>query len=774
MPTIFDSVARFLYRGRYYLFTFAIALTIFFGIFATQIKFNFSPDTIFLEDDDAYLFYEKEYLPAFSHTGQWCMLAVENKNNQQIDAVVKKIAAKLQKNPYVLQIMDAYNQPIFIPTDTGFKRLPTENAKGELSPAAKAYFQEHPLYRGTFLGKDGRSMALTFLLNASFKDQDEQNLAIESIEADLEEFRQDNSIKVHLTGTPVIQHEMVKLLKSDQVHFLPLVAVFLVLLLFAMTKHLFGALFPLTVISLAIIWIVGYLGLIGHDINVVNNALIMLIMVIGIADAVHIYTRYVDESINARLNGKIPNKEEVIRKTLSAMLLPCFLTSATTALGFLSSAFSGIQIIELFGIDTAIGVMFCYVITFLIMPALLSWHKLPHHHAPSFMHKWPRFLSIDGVLFYTISKSLRYAKWLTAVSVISLVAAVVIGKNISSKQNWTGELPPDNDVSLALNFIEENFSPIMPFYVVFSGSREKISSRQTAVMMTALAEEIRQHPIKPAVRALTDPLNFLLHKNPQPLNLKDIDDETYGEILKGMEQFSKEEKYDVGESFFSKDGKYLRMLGFLPNVSTTEAEEFRTFLIATLKKYKSDGIRLHATGPALISSQALHNLTRSMASSIGLALLFISLFVAVFFRSLRYMVIAVLPNILPIGLTIAVMYLFDIDVRLATVMIFSMALGLSIDACIHLLSRMEEERHKSNKSLDKVIFMRAIYRAFQGSGRPIIYTTFILLGGFSIMFFSEFMALRDFSIIAAITLLSALIADIVLLPALLLVSRKRS
>jgi predicted RND superfamily exporter protein len=120
------------------------------------------------------------------------------------------------------------------------------------------------------------------------------------------------------------------------------------------------------------------------------------------------------------------------------------------------------------------------------------------------------------------------------------------------------------------------------------------------------------------------------------------------------------------------------------------------------------------------------------------------------------------------------MYLFNVDVRLATVMIFSMALGLSIDACIHLLSRMDEERSKSSHSTNKIIFMRAIYRAFHGSGRPIIYTTVILLGGFSIMFFSEFMALRDFSIIASVTLLSALIADIVLLPALLLVTRKRS
>lgn len=775
MPKISDIIAHFLYSSRFLLLFLALSLAGFFAFHALKIQFNFSPDTIYLDKDSAYSFYEETYLPAFIHTGQWCMLAAESQDETKLKNTIKAISAKLANNKYVLKVHDPYSQPIFLPTEQGITRIDTTDKEGNLTPIAIKYFTEHPLYAGSFLGKDGHSMAVSFMVDSGFKDQEEQNLAIESIENDLSEFETNAlSVSLYLTGTPVIQHEMIRLLKNDQTKFVPFVALFLVLLLFVMTKHPFGALFPLFVIFLALIWTVGYLAFMGHDINVVNNALIMLIMVIGIADAVHIYTRFVDESINAQLNGKTPVKKDVVINTLSAMLLPCFLTSATTALGFLSSSFTDIEIIKLFGIDTAIGVMFCYVITFMIMPVLLSWHRLPTHHAPPFMRSWPKFLTIDGMLRITITQSIRYAKLLTVVSVLSLVGAIIIGKNISSNQNWLGELPPDNKANRALQFIEKNFSSIMPFYVVLSGSKEHLSSRESALAITDIAKKIREYPLHPTVRAPTDPLNFLLSHNPQPLQLSDIDDTTYEELIKGMTQLSDGNVENIGDMFVSKDGQHVRILGFLPNVSTTKAEEFRAFLLNAVGSYTIHGVSINATGPALISSNALHNLTRSMASSIALALVLISIFVAIFFRSLRYMVIAVLPNILPIGLTIAAMYLFNVDVRLATVMIFSMALGLSIDACIHLLSRMEEERHKSNKSLNKISFMRAIYRAFHGSGRPIIYTTVILLGGFSIMFFSEFMALKDFSIIAAVTLLSALIADIILLPALLLVSRKRS
>lgn len=776
MSNFTNKFAAALYTFRLPLFLTAIVLTIILSFQALKIKFNFSPDSIFLKDDLAFQFYQNEYLPAFGQSGQWLMLAVSSKNTfNEAESAIKEISQKLKNNIFVEQVIDAHSQTIYIPIPTGIKAFPSTNNDGFLSEAAIKYFDKHPLFEGSFIGKNSRAIALTFLIKAGFNDQEAQDQALLNVKKDIANVKQAfPNINVYTTGLPVIQHEMIDLLQKDQMLFLPLVALFLIILLLAMTKHFLGAIYPITIVLLAIGWSLGFLSLMGHDINVVNNSLMMLIMVIGIADAVHIYTRFIDESINAQKTKKNPERKQVVIETLTAMLVPCFLTSATTSLGFLSSTLAGIEIIEQFGIDTAISIIFCYIITFMMMPALLSWHKLPTKHSPRFMRHWPRFLTIDGILRFSISKSLRHAKLLGAGSVLLLIGSIAVGSQIKANQTWVGELPDDHEASLSLKFFEENFSPAMPFYLVFSGEPQVLQKYSTAIAMSDLSEKIRAHSLNPSLRSPTDAINFLLENNPQPLKLNEIDEDTFNELQSALTRFSKDEAHEFSDMFFSKDGKHVRIIGFLPNASTTVAEEFRLHLNQLAEQIKLPGLRINATGSALISCRAMDNLTRGMAQSIGLALILISVFVALFFASFRYMLIAVFPNILPIGLTVAAMHIFNIDVRLATVMIFSMALGLAIDACIHLLSRMREEKHRVDGEKNPLLFMRAIFRAFHGSGRAIIYTTFILLGGFSIMFFSGFMALRDFSIIAAATLLSALIADIVLLPALIILSRKKS
>lgn len=350
-------------------------------------------------------------------------------------------------------------------------------------------------------------------------------------------------------------------------------------------------------------------------------------------------------------------------------------------------------------------------------------------------------------------------------AVVLMVISIYGARTITANQTWVGELPKDNQSSVALRFVEDNFSGVMPFYVVFSGQKERLRSYAVAQQIHVLAENLRAHGIKPTIRSPIDSINFVLEHNPAPLQLNAIDEDTYQELSMGL---------GAMDTFWSQDQTSVRILGFLANTDTGQIERFRDDVETMIKSQALEGIRIHVTGPAFISSRALHNLTHDMAKSIGLAVLYITIFMALFFRSIRYSIIAMVPNLLPIALTIAFMNIAGIDVRLATVMIFSMALGLSIDTCIHLLCRVLEETGKVSDTYKKLSFIRSLYHAFHGSGRPIIYTTIILLGGFSVMMFSRFLALRDFALISTIVLLSALISDIVLLPALVYVMRPRA
>lgn len=770
MSRIPRMIASVLVKGRVFAFLLALAMTTFFLLHALKISFNFSPESIFIEDDPAYQFYEQTYLKAYEHMGAPCMLAIKVDNDEKKLAHYLKMAQeRLGKNPYVTHVVSPFQQMIMKATPQGFEPSPAVGDDGLLSKDARAYFQAHPLFSGSFLGKDPSVMALIFMPHLKFQDQDWQSKAVLSIESDIEKLKKEMpNAAVYVTGLPIIQHEMVALLKSDQLIFMPILAAFLLILLMVMTKHPLGAVFPLMVIVVALVWTVGYLALIGHDINVVNNAIFILIMVIGIADAVHIYTRFGDECQQAlKKNGPF-SKEAVLVEVMSAMLVPCLLTSLTTALGFVASSAAGVSIIKQFGMDAAVGVMFCFVVTMMMMPFLLSLHPRPRLKVSG-----KKAYGIDALLHWSLKKSLRYAKPLSIGAVILIGISAYVGRHIAANQTWIGELPANNQAVKSLNFIEENFTGVMPFYVVFSGSHDRLSSYDAAKAMHVVTQKLRQHAIKPTIRSPIDTVNFMLENSHPPLSLTALDDDTYQELLGAMKKLQQGGD-SVDDPFWSKDGQHVRIIGFLANADTAVVEKFREDLQALMKEQSLAGITIHATGPALISSNALHNLTHDMASSIMLAILYIAIFMALFFRSIRFSLIAMLPNLLPIALTIAFMDVVGIDVRLATVMIFSMALGLSIDTCIHLLCRVLEETSRVSDRFKRLSFIRALYHAFRGSGRPIIYTTIILLGGFSVMMFSRFMALRDFAFISGTVLLVALVSDIVLLPALLFIFRPKA
>lgn len=760
-------MARILYRGRFFFALLALALTGFFAFYALKIEFNLSPEAIFIEGDPAYEFYKNTYLPEFSYLGVPSILAIEAKGDtSDLSMAIQRAALKLRENPFIKQVISPLDQTIPIPTKNGLIGIPSAK-DGKLSPLAIDYFLENPLFKGVFLGQDQKSMALTFMLDLEFQNHQRQEEVVKSVNQDIDALKKElKGYELYLTGLPFVQSEVVSLLKSDQLRLLPLLGLLVIILLLLMTKSPLGTLYPMLIISVAIIWTLGFLSLLGHEINVVNNSIIILILVIGIADSVHIYTRFVEESIKGReqlKRGKDLKRSDIIEDTVKAMLLPCFLTSATTALGFFASSAAGVEIIQEFGYVAACGVIFCFFATFMLMPTLLNFHPIPKSHHAAWLGWWPKKLSIDRLLQWSIGKSLRYAKMLSALALILIVLSAIASRGISSKQTWLGELPDDDPAMLAFDFVEKNFGGVMPFYVVFSGEHEKLASYETALAIDDIANQLRSDAKKPVIRSPIDSVDFLLKK--MGLELSQIDTKTFEELsalIDGQDTM-----------FWSKDKKHLRLQGYLPNIPTSEAEEFRRFVEATAKTLDVKGVTATVTGPALIASHALHNITNDMKNSLGLAVLYITIFIALFFRSLRYALIAMMPNLLPIGLTISLMSIFDMDVRLATVMIFSMALGLSIDTCIHLLCRAQEEIGKDSKRFQKLSLIRSIHRAFKGSGRPIIYTTAILLGGFSIMLFSRFLAMRDFGIISIIVILSALLADIILLPALIFVTRPR-
>lgn len=760
MNKILNVIANYLFKYKLFFIFLSFTITIFSVFYINKLKFDFSVDKIFLKDDKAHEFYNQTYLKEFEHLGVPCFLAVSTKNKEiDLEKPLKNAFDFISEHKNVIEVVSFFNQPIIDIKNYEFNLITPLDEKERLTEQAKTYFLKNPSFKGIFVAKNDYAYAFSFFINPHANN----NQLISDVKHKIEEWKKDyQEIDFIVTGAPFIQQEMISLLQKDQITFLPVVILLILILLLFMTKHILGALYPLIVIMFASLWTLGLLSFLGHEINVVNNSIIVLIIVIGIADSIHIYTRFKDESLKL-VSQQSYSKEKAVINTIQNMILPCFLTTATTALGFFASSSAGVTIVQSFGNDAAIGVLLCFLSTFFLMPFLLYIH--PTIYKNSFL-KWqilPHSLKIENILRILVKYSLKYAFILVSSSFILFLLMIFYIKDIKSNQNLLSELKDTSKISLDTNFIENNFIGTVQFYVVFNGTSEVLNSYETFLSMNHLTLAIRNHHLKPFVNSLSDITNNIISLSGNNTKNNFYASKTF---IDNYLRLTKKE-----DDYYSADHNYLRIEGSFKNTSTEEIESFRLFLEQEISKISIKGLKVDITGSGLISARALHNIIHDMAKSTMLAAILIILFIAIIFKSIRYSIIALVPNILPILITLSVLYFVNIDLRLATVMIFSMTLGLSIDNCLHILCRIEEEK-KQNKNLSKNNLIKIIYRSFYGSGRAICYTTFILLGGFCVMAFSEFLALRDFAIIAGITLFSALLLDIMLFPALLLVSKK--
>jgi hypothetical protein len=213
--------------------------------------------------------------------------------------------------------------------------------------------------------------------------------------------------------------------------------------------------------------------------------------------------------------------------------------------------------------------------------------------------------------------------------------------------------------------------------------------------------------------------------------------------------------------YLSPKRDMLRMAGFADDAGTGRVLELRDALYIFAQSVLPAEARLHVTGSLVVTSSALASVVHDLVSSLALALLIILVVMAALFRSVKVGLLALIPNAIPVLLTLGVMGFAGISLRPGTAVIFSMALGIAVDNSIHFLARFREEQRRSTH------INIAIERAVRGSGRPILYTTVLLTGGLCVLLLSDFVALRHLAILGSTTFVAAMIVDLLLLPGLL-------
>lgn len=749
-----------------------LLLTAAAGLLALRLEFNFSPENLFVSGDETLNFYLETQVPAFGAGDTVCAIAVHGDlMKPRVQEALVTLHRRLEQVDGVLGVTSPLSAQVPKEGELGFQ--PLFDAEGKAAEEALALAANDPLLSGLVVSKDLRAAAVSARLDPRWGNEATRRKTVTAVTEVVADVRQAfPEVELLLAGVPVSQVVIVDTLKQDQFRFVPLVVLIMGALLWLSFRDLRGVVLPFFATGAATVWTLGYLVLVGHEINVVNNAIVVLILVIGVADAVHLVARFFDELALARLEGGVEvDQDLVVARTVEAMTLPCFLTTTTTSIGFASAIVADVELIKEFGLDAAMGVLLAFWATMLIVPAALGVLPLPKARAP-------RESRATGLLRNTLARATRFSVRRRFV-VLGIFAALLLvaGRlafEVSANQRIISELPEHDPSLVATRFFEEHLAGIFAVDIVFvAKDKERLLAPDAIRAMDKLARLAEEQPLAPKVMTYADILMGFDRALRGPEAKEPVftwSDEKIRQLQLLFDLASDEDKRRALDGIVSEDGKLARVRGLARDAGSGVVTPFVERMRAEIAGMKLEGIELKVSGGLVIASRALGNIVTDMASSLIAALVAILVFMTLLFGSLRVSLVALLPNAVPILAALATMGVFGIELRVATALIFSMALGVAVDACVHLLARLREERRREGKAEEDPV-EEALVRTLSGAGRPVVYATLLLLVGFLVMSLSEFNALRHFALLGGATLLAALLVDLFVLPALAYLAR---
>lgn len=606
------------------------------------------------------------------------------------------------------------------------------------------FLYDSPLTRGRFFNQTMRTALLTVKLEETYQDPNLLNKPLEAIEDLVNSHLGKHGInKVHFGGIPFIRHATLGLMQTDVRLLFPISLLVISLLLIALFRRLPMVLLPLGTIMVGTVWTAGAIGWLGIALTPLSALFPMLILTLGVADAVHFLCRFDAEQ---QLDQSI---EDAIVAAGTHVGTACLLTSFTTALGFGSLLSTRMDILQSFGLVVAIGVGATYITVMTLLPCGLR--LLPFGSA---VNKEFHSSLMNKVLAWSCD-SVR-AKKIAALGFVMTALVAVAATGVHVDYFVLKELPQAHPVTQTGYIMNEEFGGMSSIELSFTGP---VGTFKTPAGLKIL-EEIEKACTELGVY---QPVSFAAVVKDLNRHLGDgsfiPDSQKYiAQLLLLLEMG---ENFDT-ESYVTFDYSRARLFGSLPAIGARKIYEFEKTLDEKIAAITAGtGLKVNITGAASVASLGFHSLLAELIAGLAAALGVILLVIWAVYRSWRMALVSIVPNTFPLFLGLASYAALGEPLNFASAVIFTIVIGIAVDDTIHVLSRYQEELDNG------VTGQQAVLIATRQSMNAILMTTVILVCGFLVLIFSDFPANRSFGLVGSGLIASALLADLFFLPALL-------
>jgi len=510
-------------------------------------------------------------------------------------------------------------------------------------------------------------------------------------------------------------------------------------------------------------WSFGTLGLFHYKITILTAIIPPLIIVIGITNCIFLINKYQQE---VKTHG---NQAKALQRVISKIGVSTLMTNMTTAIGFATFMITGNDLLYEFGLVTSINVITVYLLTLVVVPIVYSFMPVPKER--HLYHLTKNYLS--SILNW-VEKIVRYKRnTIYFIYGLLLIFSVIGVSQMKVSGSLIGEMPKSASFFKDILFFEKEFNGVQPLEIMINTGRKK--GVMKASMMRKMDELQKTIDSIPELSKPVSVVNLVKYSkqafyngNPEYYELPTSQEQAF--ILSYAKNATKNSKENLMKSYVDSTGQYARITTFMKDIGTEEMARVEQRLHKRIDKiFPSDKYTITLTGKALVFQKGTTYLVENLIESLIFAILLIAGLMAYMFRSWKMIFASVVTNILPLCITSGLMGYFGIPLKPSTILVFSIAFGISVDNAIQFMAKYRHDLIRNEGKIKK-----SVISALHETGVSTFYTSIVLIFGFAIFTLSGFSGTIALGGLISVTLTFAMFANLLVLPALVLTTEKWS
>jgi predicted RND superfamily exporter protein len=553
--------------------------------------------------------------------------------------------------------------------------------------------------------------------------------------------------RFHIAGSPVEHYDLIDAIRRDQMVFVPIITVFLILATFLIYRNFPSVVIAMSVVFMTLVWTFGTIALTGRSLNLVNALLAPVVMIIAVTNAIYLINLF------SELRHHHRDLRESISLTVAHLGVPCLLTEATIAAGFLSLLLSPVPAVQSFGLFAALGAVYSYVVSIILTPIILP--LLPFQERLKV--ETERHFFNQAVIFYLEKLEFSLKGPLLGGAALLLILSLVGIRGIRVDTNVVRDLPEKSPLAEATRFMDERLAGVYSLGIAIErADGESLGTVEALKKIDALAQFVETQPEITKVNSLVT-LVKKIHQarmgSEAEFRIPD-EDKTVQDYLEKMAASDNPDFW----TFLSRDFRHTRLEARMKAVGTEKGGALEDRIWDYAEKNLGSDYEVRLTGSVVLLGQMSEELVSNQIESLGLAFLVILGLIAFFFRSWKMALLAAIPNLIPIVGLYGLMGFLKIELSTPMAMISSVVLGLVVDASIQFLYRFRHEFERRQH------YLQALHHTYRNIGQAMVVTTMILVFGFASSVFASFRPTFYFGILTGLTILFSLVCTLVLLP----------